>query len=150
MYQSPFCPLLPIKWKLCKKTLFFFTTCVCMLCVCVLFFSHKPKAKTQNLFFLLGVGGDIICKRDRWWVYQLLIIYTLLLPWQFSTLTYIYFSEMLKFSKKTNYPQITKKFWNKILKHSRKFYLIEIFIQINYLFIWNYFFEACYQGMLFF
>jgi hypothetical protein len=22
--------------------------------VCVLFFSHTPKAKTQNLFFLLG------------------------------------------------------------------------------------------------
>jgi hypothetical protein len=93
MYQSPFCPLLPIKWMLCKKALFFSTTCVYIVCVCVcvLFFSHTPKAKTQNLFFLLRLGGDIICKRDRWWVYWLLIVYTLLLPWQFFTLIYIFF-----------------------------------------------------------
>jgi hypothetical protein len=61
------------------------------LCVCVLFFSHTSKAKTQNFFSLLGVGGNIICKRDRWWVYCLLIVYTLLLPWQFFTLIYMFF-----------------------------------------------------------
>jgi hypothetical protein len=75
------------------------TTCVCILCVCVfyLFFSHTPKVKTQNLFFLLGAGGNIICKRDRWWVYWLLIVYTLLLPWQFSTLIYIFFRNVENF-----------------------------------------------------
>jgi hypothetical protein len=117
MYQSPFCPLLPIKWMLCKKALFFFTTCVCILCVCVcvLFFSHTPKAKTQNLFFLLGVGEDIICKRDRWWVYWVLIIYTLLLPWQFSTLIYIFFKNVENFNFLVFFSQVTKKFWKKIL-----------------------------------
>ncbi len=79
----------------CVKRHFSFPQLVCILCVCVcvcvLFFSHTPKAKTQNLFFLLRLGGDIICKRDRWWVYWLLIVYTLLLPWQFFTLIYIFF-----------------------------------------------------------
>jgi len=115
MYQSPFCPLLPIKWMLCKKAFFFFITCVCILCVCVCVcaFTHT---RTQNLFFLLGVGEDIICKIDRWWVYWFLIVYTLLLPWQFSTLIFIYFSEMLKFSIiYLFFPQVTKKIWKKIL-----------------------------------
>jgi len=98
---------------LCKKALFFSATCVCILCVCVLFFSRTPKAKTQNLFFLLGVGGDIICKRDRWWVYWLLIIYALLLPWQFSTLIYIFSRNVEIFI--FFFPQVTKKFWKKVL-----------------------------------
>jgi hypothetical protein len=42
--------------------LFFSTTYVC---VYVFYFFHTPKAKTQNLFLLLGMGGEIICKRDR-------------------------------------------------------------------------------------
>jgi hypothetical protein len=71
--------------------LFFSTTYVC---VYVFYFFHTPKAKTQNLFLLLGMGGEIICKRDRWWVYWLLIVYTLLLPWQFSTLIYIFFKNV--------------------------------------------------------
>jgi hypothetical protein len=51
MYQSPFCPLLPIKWMLCKRALFFSTTCVCILCVCVFYFFHthqRPKPKTYH------------------------------------------------------------------------------------------------------
>ncbi len=97
----------------CVKRHSFFPQLVCVYCVCVLFFSHTPKAKTQNFFFLLGMGGNIICKRDRWWVYWLLIVYTLLLPSQFFTLIYIFF-RMLKFS---NYffPPSNKKFWKKIL-----------------------------------
>jgi hypothetical protein len=107
------------------------------VCVCVLFFSHTPKAKTQNLFFLLGVGGDIICKRDRWWVYRLLIVYTLLLPWQFSTLIY-FFSRMLKFSIfLIFFPPSKKNILKKNIEHSRKFYLVEMIFQIIYLFVWQ-------------
>jgi len=99
----------------CVKRYSFFPQLVCVYCVCVIFFSHTPNAKTQNLFFLLGVGGYIICKRDKWWVYWFLIVYTLPLPWQFSTLIYI-FSEMLKFLIfNLFFPQVTKKFWKKIL-----------------------------------
>jgi hypothetical protein len=36
------------------------------------------------------------------------------------------------------------------IEHSRKFYLVEIIFQIIYLFIWQTFFEACYQSMFFF
>jgi hypothetical protein len=149
MYQSPFCPLLPIKWMLCKKALFFSTTCVCILCVCFFYFFHthqRPKPKT--FFFLLGVGGDIICKRDRWWVYWLLIVYTLLLPWQFSTLIYIFFRNVEIF----NFffpPPSNKKILKENIEHSRKFYLVEMIFQMIYLFIWQTFFEACYQGMFF-
>jgi hypothetical protein len=143
MYQSPFCPLLPIKWMLCKKALFFSTTCVCILCVCVcfvLFFSHK-RPKPKIFFFLLGVGGDIICKRDRWWVYWLLIVYTLLLPWQFSTLIYIYFRnvEIFNFLFPPPHPSSNKKIlfgWNDFLN--------DLFIYLTN------FFEACYQGFFFF
>jgi len=101
----------------CVKRHSFFSQLVCVycVCVCVLFFSHTPKAKTQNLFFLLGVGEDIICKRHRWWVYWVLIIYTLLLPWQFSTLIYIYFKNVENFNVLVFFPQVTKKFWKKIL-----------------------------------
>ncbi len=38
----------------CVKRHSFSPQLVCVYCVCVLFFSHTPKAKTQNLFFLLG------------------------------------------------------------------------------------------------
>jgi len=119
---------------LCKKALFFSATCVCILCVCVLFFSHTPKVKTQNLFFLLGVGGDIICKRDRWWVYWLLIIYALLLPWQFSTLIYIFSRNVeifIFFSPPSN-----KKILKESIEHWRKFYLVEMIFQFIYLFIY--------------
>ncbi len=88
----------------CVKRHFFFHD----LCVCVLFFSHTPKVKTQNLFFLLGVGGDIICKRDRWWIYWILIVYTLLPPWQFFTLIYIFFKNVEIFN--FFFPSSTKKF----------------------------------------
>jgi hypothetical protein len=126
MYQSLFCPLLPIKWMLCKKALFFSTTCVC---VCIFF--HTPKAKTQNLFFLLGVGWDIICKRDRWWVYWLLIVYTVLLPWQFSTLFYFFFRNVEIFKK---FPSNNKKILKENIERSRKFYLVEMIFQFIYLF----------------
>jgi hypothetical protein len=111
MYPSPFCPLLPIKWMLCKKTFFFSTTCVCILCVCVcVFFFTHTKSQKPKPFFLLGLGGDIICKRDRWWVYWLLIIYTLLLAWQFSRLIYIFFKNVEIFKKK--FPLNNKrKYW---------------------------------------
>ncbi len=134
MYQSPFCPLLPIKWMLCKKALFFPTTCVCILCVCILFISHTPKAKTQNLFFLLGLVGNIICKRDRWWVYWLLIVYTLLLPWQFSILIYIFFRNVEIFNF---FSPSKKKILKENIEHSRKFYLVEMIFQFIYLFIWQ-------------
>ncbi len=136
MYQSPFCPLLPIKWMLCKKALFFSTTCVCILCVCFIFFTHT-KGQNPKPFFFLGVGGNIICKRDRWWVYWLLIVYTLLL----STLIYIFLKNVEFFYFKLFFPQVTKK--------SRKFYLVEMIFQIIYLFIWQTFFEVCYEGMFF-
>jgi hypothetical protein len=125
--------------------LFFSTTYVC---VYVFYFFHTPKAKTQNLFLLLGMGGEIICKRDRWWVYWLLIVYTLLLPWQFSTLIYIYFKnvEILIFFFP---PPSDKKILKENIEHSRKFCLVEMIFQITYLFIWQTFFEACYQGMFF-
>jgi len=113
MYQSPFCPLLPIKWMLCKK------------------------AKTQNLFFLLGVGGDIICKRDRWWVYWFLIVYTLLLPWQFFTLIYNFFRNVEIFNFLFIFPPSNKKILKENIEHSRKFYLVEMIFLINYLFIWQ-------------
>jgi len=123
-----------------KRHSFFSTTCVCILCVCVLFFSHTRKAKTQNLFFLLGVGWDIICKRDRWWVYWLLIVYTLF------TLIYIFFNFQFLFF----IPPSNKKVLKENIEHSRKFYLVEMIFQIIYLFIWQTFFEACYQGMFLF
>jgi len=94
-----------------KGILFFHNLC---MCVCFIFFTHT-KAKTQNRFFLLGVGGNIFCKRDRWWVYWLLIIYTLLLPWQFFTLIYIFFKNVEIFKFSFLFPQVTKKFWKKIL-----------------------------------
>ncbi len=137
MYQSPFCPLLPIKWMLCKFALFFSTNCVCILCACVLFFSHTPKAKTQNLFFLLGVGGNIICKRDRWWVYWLLIVYTLLLPWQFSTLIYIFFKNVEILKLKFCFSPSNKKNLKENIEHSRKLYLVEMIFEMIYLFIWQ-------------
>jgi hypothetical protein len=76
----------------CVKRHFFFPQLVCVYCVCLcfIFFTHT-KGQNPKHFFLLGMGGNIICKRDRWWVYWLLIIYTLLLPWQLSTLIYIFF-----------------------------------------------------------
>ncbi len=119
----------------CVKRHSFFPQLVCVycVCVCVLFFSHTPKAKTQNLYFLFGVGGDIICKRDRWWVYWLLIVYILLLPWQFFTLIYILFRnvEILNFF----FLPSKKKILKENIEHSRKFYLVEMIFQIIYLFI---------------
>jgi len=154
MYQSPFCPLLPIRCllftilrpfgtkesirMLCKNAFFFFhNLCVYIVCVCVLFFSHTPKAKTQNLFFLLGVGEDIICKRDRWWVYWLLIIYTLLLPWQFFTLIYIFLRNVEIFNFQFIFPPSNKKIVKENIEHSKKFYLFEMIFQMIYLFIWQ-------------
>jgi len=152
MYQSPFCPLLPIKWMLCKKALFFSTTCVCILCVCFFYFFHthqRPKPKT--FFFLLGVGGDIICKRDRWWVYWLLIVYTLLLPWQFSTLIYIFFRNVEIFNFLFFFPQVTKKFWKKTLNSQENSIWLKWFFKLFiYLFSLQKKFEACHQGMFFF
>jgi len=153
MYQSPFCPLLPKKWMLCKKPLFFFTTCVCILCMYVFYFFHthqRPKPKTQNLFFLLGVGGDIICKRDRWWVYWFLIIYTLLLPWQFSTLIYIFFRNVEIFNFLFNFPSSNKKILKENIEHSRKFYFVEIIFQIIYLFIDKHFLKLATKVCSFF
>jgi hypothetical protein len=98
-----------------RHSFFFHNLCVYIVCVCVLFFSHTPKAKTQNLFFLLGVDGNIICKRDRWWVYWLLIVYTLLLYWQFSPLIYIFFRNVEIFYFLFFFPQVTKKKFKKIL-----------------------------------
>jgi len=144
MYQSPFCPLLPIKWMLCKKAFFFHN-----LCVCVFYFFHThERSKPKTFFFLLGVGGDIICKRDRWWVYWILIVYTLLPPWQFFTLIYIFFKNVEIFN--FFFPPSNKKNLKENIDHSRKFYLIEIIFEIIYLCIWQTFFEACYQGMFFF
>jgi hypothetical protein len=117
----------------CVKRHFFFPQ---LVCVCVLFFSHTPKAETQNLFFLLGVGGDIICKRDRWWVYWLLIVYTLLLPWLFFTPIYIYFRNFEIFNFLFIFPPSNKKFLKENIEHSRKFYLVEMIFQMIYLFIW--------------
>ncbi len=119
---------------LCKKALFFFTTCVYILCVCFIFFTHT-KGQNPKPFFSFGVGADIICKRDRWWVYWLLIIYTLLLPWQFFTLIYIFFRNIEIFKKKI-FPS-NKKVLKENIKHSRKFYLVETIFQIIYLFIWQ-------------
>ncbi len=146
MYQSPFCPLLPIKWMLCKTALFFSTTCVR---VCFIFFTHT-KGQNPKPFFPFGVGGDIICKKDRWWVYWLLIVYTLLLPWQFSTLIYICFRNVEIFNFLFSFPPSNKKILKENTEHSRKFYLVEMIFQIIYLFIWQTFFETCYQGMFFF
>jgi hypothetical protein len=91
------------------------------MCACFWFFSHTSKAKTQNLFFLLGVGEDIICKRDRWWVYWVLIIYTLLLPWQFSTLIYIFFRNVENLSFLVFFFPSNKKILKENIEHSRNF-----------------------------
>jgi hypothetical protein len=137
----------------CVKRHYFFPQLVCVycvcvyVCVCVLFFSHTPKAKTQNFFFLLGMGGDIIYKKDKWWVYWLLIVYTLLLPWQFSTLIYIYFNNVEIFKFLFIFPPSNKKVLKENIENSRKFYLVEMIFQITYLYIWQTFFEACYQSM---
>jgi len=48
------------------------------------------------------------------------------------------------------FPPSNKKNLKENIDHSRKFYLIEIIFQIIYLFIWQTFFEACYQVMFFF
>jgi hypothetical protein len=114
MYQSPFCPLPQL---------------VCVYCVCVLFFSHTPKGKTQNFFFLLGVGGDIICKRDRWWVYWLLIVYILLLPSQFFTLIYIFFRNVKIFNF-FSLPQIRKKIWKKRLNIQKNYIWLKWFFKL--------------------
>jgi len=123
----------------CVKRHSFFPQLVCVycVCVCVLFFSHTSKAKTQNLFLLLGMGGEIICKRDRWWVYWLLIVYTLLLPWQFSTLIYIFFQKCWNFQFFFFFPPKWQKNLKENTEHSRKFYLVETIFQITYLFIWQ-------------
>jgi len=142
MYQSPFCPILPIKWMLCKNAFFFFTTCVCILCVCFIFFTHTKGQNPKPLFFLLGVGRDIICKRDRWWVYWLLIVYTLLLSWQIFTLIYIYFRNVEIFNFLFIFPPSSKKLLKKNIEHSRKFHLVEMIFQIIYMFIWQTFFET--------
>jgi hypothetical protein len=88
-----------------KATLFFHNLCVYIMCVCVLFvcflnFLTHTKGQNPKPFFSFGGGWDIICKRDRWWVYWLLIVYALLLlPWQFSTFIYLFFRnvEIFKF-----------------------------------------------------
>jgi hypothetical protein len=143
-------PILQAKWSnkqktkvLCIKVYFvhFYLSNECcvrrhsffpqLVCVCIFF--HTPKAKTQNLFFLLGVGWDIICKRDRWWVYWLLIVYTVLLPWQFSTLFYFFFRNVEIFKKK-KFPSSNKKILKENIERSRKFYLVEMIFQFIYLF----------------
>jgi hypothetical protein len=117
-----------------KRHSFFSTTCVCIycVCVCVLFFSYTPKAKTQNLFFLLGVAGDIICKRDRWWVYWLLIVYTLLLPWQFSTLIYIFFRNVENFNFQFIFPPSNKKILKENIEHLKWFFKWFIYLFDKY------------------
>ncbi len=149
MYQSPFCPLLPIKWMLLKRH-FFFPQLVCVyivcVCVCVFYFFHTHQmAKPKTFFFLFGVGGDIICKRDRWWVFWLLIVYTLL-AWQFFTLIYIFFRNVEIFNFLFTFSSSKKNNLKENIEHSRKFYLVEMIFQFIYLFIWQIFFEACHQG----
>jgi len=46
--------------------------------------------------------------------------------------------------------QVTKQKLEKKFEYSRKFYLVEMIFQMIYLFIWQTFFEPCYQGMFFF
>jgi hypothetical protein len=144
MYQSPLCPLLPIKWMLCEKALFLSTTCVCILCVCVFYFFHthqRPKPKT--FFFFWGWVGW-----DRWWVYWFLIVYSLLLPWQFPHY-FIFFSQTLKFSIfYFFFLQVTKKFWKKILNIQENYIWLKWFFKL-FIYLTN-IFEACYQGMFFF
>jgi hypothetical protein len=53
---------------------------------------------------------------------------------------------MLKFSKKNFSPQVTNKFWKKILNIQENSIWLKWFFK---LFIWQTFFEACYQGMFF-
>jgi hypothetical protein len=110
MYQSPFCPLLPIKWMLCKKTLFFSTTCVCVF----YFFSHTPKAKTQILFFLLRVGGDIICKKLMMGILAFNSIYPTTTLEVFHINLYL-FQKCWNFQFYFIFPQVAKKIWKKIL-----------------------------------
>ncbi len=50
-----------------------------------------------------------------WWVYWLLIVYALILPWQFSILIYIFFRNVEIFNFFFFFPQVIKKFWKKIL-----------------------------------
>jgi hypothetical protein len=57
---------------------------------------------------------------------------------------------MLKFSKQKISPQVEKKILKENIEHSRKFYLVEMKFLFIYLFIWETFFEACYQDMFFF
>jgi hypothetical protein len=121
----------------CVKRHSFFPQLVCVYCVCVFFFSRTPKAKTQNLFFLLGVGGNIICKRHRWWVYWFLIVYTLLLPWQFFTLIYIFFTNVEIFNFLFLFPWSNRKYLKENIEHSRKLYLVEMIFHLIYLFIWQ-------------
>jgi len=130
MYQSSFCKLLPIKWMLCKKAFFFLhDLCVYVVCVCVLFFSHTPKAKTQNLFiFLEWVGTSFT--RERWWVYWLLIVYTVLLPWQFFTLIYTFFRNVEILNLLLFFPQVTKKFWKKILNIQENYIWLKWFFKL--------------------
>jgi hypothetical protein len=56
---------------------------------------------------------------------------------------------MLKFSILFYFPPSSKKILKENIEHSKKFYLIEMIFQIIYLFIWQIFFEACYQGFFF-
>ncbi len=151
MYQSPFCPLQPIKWMMCKKA-FFFPQLVCVYCVCVcmcfIFFTHT-KGQNSKPFFSFGGGWGVGTSfaRDRWWVYWLLIVYTLLLPWQFFTLIFFFLRSVKIFNFLFCFPPSNKKILKENIEHSRKFYLVEMIFLFIYLFIWKIFFEACYQGM---
>jgi hypothetical protein len=113
MYQTPFCPLLPIKWMLCKKALSSFATCVCV-CVCVFYFFHthqRPKPKT--FFFLLGVGGDIIW-REMMGILAFNSIY-LTTTLEVFHINLYFFQKCWNFQFLFFFPQVTKKFWKKIL-----------------------------------
>jgi hypothetical protein len=106
-------------------TLFSHNLCVYYVCVCVFYFFTRTKGqnpKPKTFFFFWGMGGDIICKRDTWWVYWLLIVYTLLLPWKFSTLIYNFFLKCWNFLffKKNSTPPSNKKNLKENIEYFKK------------------------------
>ncbi len=113
-----------------KKSIFFFAWLVCVCCVCVrfIFFTHTKGQNPKPFFFLEWVGTSFT--RERWWVYWLLIIYTLLLPWQFFTLIYIFFRNVEIHNLLLFFPQVTKKFWKKILNIQENFIWLKWFFKL--------------------